>query len=146
MAKYKQGKYKPRNPQKYIGDPTNIIYRSSWEFRFMDWIDKNDQVISWSSECTIIPYVSPVDNRYHRYFVDFKMQLKNNSGEVKTYLVEIKPECQTVPPKPSKKIVRHINEIMTYGVNSAKWTAAEQYAKDRGYQFIILTETHLGIK
>lgn len=145
MAKYKQGKYAPKNPQKYAGDPTDIVYRSSWEARFMHWLDDNKQVISWHSECTVIPYVSPVDNKYHRYFVDFKAKILNNTGETKTYLIEIKPETQTIPPKMGKKTKRYLNEVMTYGVNSAKWRAAEQFAADRGMQFIILTEKHLNL-
>lgn len=139
--------YKPINPQKYAGDPTNVIMRSSWETKFAIWCDKNPAVLKWSSEETIIPYVSPVDNRSHRYFVDFKIQIKNKDGEVKTYLVEIKPDSQTRPPKaPSRRTKQYLAEVMTWGVNEAKWKAAERYAKDRGWAFIVLTEHHLGIK
>ena len=139
--------YKPINPQKYTGDPTNVIMRSSWETKFAIWCDKNPAVLKWSSEETIIPYVSPVDNRSHRYFVDFKIQIKNKDGEVKTYLVEIKPDSQTRPPKaPSRRTKQYLTEVMTWGVNEAKWKAAERYAKDRGWEFIVLTEHHLGIK
>lgn len=143
--KYKQGLYTPRNPEKYVGNYREIIYRSSWEAKFMHWLDENKQVLKWSSEETIIPYISPVDNKYHRYFVDFKAEIQNNAGEIKTYLIEIKPEVQTRPPKPRKATSKYLNEVMIFGVNSAKWTAAERYAKDRGQQFIILTETHLNI-
>lgn len=139
--------FKPINPQKYIGDPTNIVMRSSWETKFAIWCDTNPAVIKWSSEETIIPYVSPVDNKAHRYFVDFKIQVKKNNGSTKTYLVEIKPESQTKPPiPPSKKTKKFIQEVMTWGVNEAKWKAAKNYALDRGWEFMILTENHLGIK
>lgn len=147
MAKYYQGKYKPKNPLKYVGDPTDIIYRSSWELKFMMWCDSNPNVIKWSSETTIIPYVCPTDNRPHRYFVDFKIQVRTSTDALKTYLVEIKPDAQTRPPEtPKRKTKRYITEVMTWGKNDAKWRAAREFCKDRGYEFIILTEHHLGIK
>ena len=65
-----KGMFKPKNPQKYRGDPTNIIYRSSFELKLMVYLDQHPEVISWGSEEIIIPYKSPIDNRYHRYFVD----------------------------------------------------------------------------
>lgn len=140
-------KYKPINPSKYLGDHTNIIMRSSWETKFAIWCDKNPSIISWSSEETIVPYISPVDNRAHRYFIDFKIQVKTSEGSKKTYLVEIKPDHQTRPPvPPSRKTKKYITEVMTWGVNEAKWKAASQYALDRGWEFKILTEYHLGIK
>lgn len=123
------------------------MMRSSWETKFAIWCDKNPSVIKWSSEETVVPYVSPIDNRAHRYFIDFKIQVKNNDGNLKTYLVEIKPDSQTRPPiPPSRKTKRFIQEVMTWGVNEAKWKAATNYANDRGWEFMILTENHLGIK
>lgn len=140
-------KYKPIHPEKYIGDHMNIVMRSSWETKFALWCDKNSSVLSWSSEETIVPYVSPVDNRHHRYFIDFKIKVQTKDGSIKTYLVEVKPDAQTRPPvPPSKKTRRYIQEVMTWGVNEAKWKAATTYAKDRQWDFIILTEHHLGIK
>ena len=136
--------YKPINPQKYKGDPTKIILRSSWEIKFAVWCDKNPSVLAWQSEETVIPYVSPIDNRYHRYFVDFKIEVRNNNGEVKTYLIEIKPDHQTRPPnKRGKNKISYLNEVATWGVNQAKWKAAERYAQDRGWQFMKLTEHDL---
>ena len=144
MRNYTQGKYKPINPGKYHGDPTDIIYRSSWEKRFMEWCDLNSAIVQWSSETTVIPYICPTDNRKHRYFVDFKVVIKNRDGVVKSYLVEIKPDKQTRPPDPPKrKTKRFISEVMTWGKNEAKWKAATEYCKDRGIEFIILTEKHL---
>lgn len=143
--KYAKGFYFVRNPEKYDGNPNDVIYRSSWEFRFMHWADENKQVIEWSSERVVIPYVSPIDNRFHRYFMDFKIKLINNKGETKTYLVEIKPDTQTRPPKPRKKTQAYLNEIKTWGVNEAKWIAAKKYASDRGIEFVIITEHHLNL-
>lgn len=138
---YHRRKFKPVNPHKYIGDHTNIIMRSSWETKFAIWCDLNPSVMKWSSEETVIPYVSPIDNRIHRYFVDFKIQTKT-----KTYLVEIKPESQTMPPKGSKKTQRYLSEAATFMVNQAKWQYAKKYAQDRNWEFIILTERELGLK
>jgi hypothetical protein len=148
MATYK-GYFKPKNPQKYRGDPTNIIYRSRWELMAMGRFDGDRNVIWWSSEETVIPYRSPVDNRIHRYYVDFTVRLNTEEGKLKTVLIEIKPYAQTKPPmitESKKKSRKYLNEVMTWGVNSAKWKAAKEYCKDRGYEFMIVTENELGIK
>jgi len=145
--KYHQGKFTPVNPQKYDGDPTNIIYRSSWELRFMRWCDNTPNVISYSSEETIIPYRCGTDNRLHRYFVDFRIQVRSTNGSTKTYLVEVKPAGQTQPPKyPGKQTKRYITEAMTFIKNQSKWKAATEYCNDRGWEFKIITENDLGIK
>lgn len=144
---FHQGKYRPKNPQKYAGDPTNIIYRSSWELRFMIWADEKPSVTKWRSEETVIPYISPIDNKYHRYFVDFQVQVKTKEGTLKTYLIEIKPESQTKPPEIQRRVTKkYLTEVVNWGKNEAKWKAAREFAKDRGWEFIILTEKHLGIK
>ena len=136
----------PRYPEKYEGNPTTIITRSSWEIRFANWCDINSSVIKWSSEETIVPYRCGTDNKLHRYFLDFKIQVKNKDGLTKTYLVEIKPEYQVLPPiYKGRQSKAYINESMTYIKNQSKWEAATRYAKDRGWQFMILTEKHLGI-
>ena len=141
-----KGKYKPKNPAKYAGDPTNIIYRSSWELKFMVWADTKPNIIKWRSEETVIPYISPIDNKIHRYFVDFQVQVKGKDGSLKTYLIEIKPEAQTRPPTVQKRVTKkYLNEVVTWGKNEAKWKAANEYAKDRGWKFLILTEKDLGI-
>jgi hypothetical protein len=143
---YYKGRYIPKNPQKYEGDPTAVIYRSSWELRFMRWADHNANVLKWNSEEIVIPYVCPTDNKIHRYFVDFRIQIRNKQGSLKTYLIEIKPESQTTPPTPPSRVTkRFIQEAMTWTKNEAKWKAATDYSKDRGWEFMILTEKHLGI-
>ena len=140
------GKFTPKNPQKYIGDYNNIVYRSSWECKVMDWLDRNDDVISWASEELIIPYISPHDNRYHRYFPDFLVKVKTRTGQYKTMLIEVKPKKQTIPPEPRKRITKqYVNEVVTYGVNQAKWKAAEEFCLDRGWEFKVMTEEHLGL-
>lgn len=139
---YHKRKYIPLFPEKYAGDPTNIIMRSSWETRFALWCDKNPQILKWSSEETIVPYVSPLDGRYHRYFVDFKIKTVKNE----VYLVEIKPKAQTLPPQGTKKTKRFLTESATFLTNQAKWEAAKRFAADRKWKFIVLTEIELGIK
>ena len=138
------GLFKPRNPQKYIGDHTNIIYRSSWECRVMDWLDRNPSILSWGSEEVVVPYKSPVDGRKHRYFVDFIVKSLSQDGKTKTILIEVKPKKQTEPPKtPKRKTKQYINEVVTYAINQAKWKAATEYCSDRGWEFKVLTEEHL---
>jgi hypothetical protein len=140
------GLFKPKNPQKYIGDHTNIVYRSSWECKVMTWLDNNHDIISWASEELIIPYKSPVDNRWHRYFPDFVVKIRTKDGKLKTMILEIKPKKQTLPPEPRKRVTKqYINEVATYGVNQSKWKAATEYCADRGWEFRVLTEEHLGI-
>ena len=146
MALY-QGYFKPKNPQKYKGDPTNIIYRSSWELKLMRFLDERKDIIKWSSEEIIIPYRSPIDGKWHRYFPDFLVTKINKDGILETALIEVKPKSQTQPPKRQNKITkRYLTEVKTWGVNEAKWKAALEFCKDRGWSFHIFTEKELGIK
>lgn len=148
MSRYYQGYFKPNNPQKYKGDPTNIIYRSWWEFTYMSKLDADNTVIEWASEEIAIPYVSPIDNRVHRYFIDFYVKKKNVDGKFVTFLAEIKPHAQTKPPivKPKSRSKKYLKEVYNWGVNSAKWKFAEEFCKKRNWGFVILTEKELGIK
>ena len=140
---YKQGIYSPVNSEKYKG-AGKPEYRSSWELKFFKWCDKNPNVLKWGSETVIVPYVSPVDNRVHRYFVDNIISLKEGNA-IKTYLVEIKPSKQTKPPIPSKRKKKStiLYENYTYAVNQAKWAAAQKFAQSKNIEFIILTENEL---
>ena len=141
-----QGIFRPKNPKKYIGDSNNIVYRSSWECRVMNWFDQNDDIVSWASEELIVPYKSPIDNRFHRYFPDFIVKVKTRDGTMKTLMIEVKPKKQTIPPEPRKRVTKqYVTEVTTYGVNQAKWKAAHEYCLDRGWEFKIMTEEHLGL-
>ena len=138
MKTYK-GRYKVKNPAKYDGDYTQVIYRSYWEkFVFM-WCEKQSNIKSWSSEETVIPYISAVDNKYHRYFVDLKI----NTTDGRTILIEIKPKKQTKPPAGKRRTKRFINESLEYVKNQCKWKAAKEYCLDRNWQFQIWTEDTL---
>ena len=137
MAKTYKGKYTIKKPKKYMGDATKVTYRSLWERQAFKWCEERDDVIGWSSEEVVVPYVCPTDKRAHRYFIDLKIKFSNG----RTVLVEIKPKKQTVPPqKPQRQTKKYITEVMTYVKNEAKWKAASKYAKDRGYHFEIWTE------
>jgi hypothetical protein len=141
---YKQGFFKPKFPKKYIGDPTNIVYRSGWEKRVMQSLDDNLNVVRWASEEVVIPYISPIDNRPHRYFVDFYVEAKLADGSIKKMLLEVKPAAQTKPPKaPKRRTKRYLSEVMTWGVNEAKWKAAKEFCLDKGWEFRIITEAEL---
>jgi hypothetical protein len=140
------GQFKPSNPQKYVGDYKNIIYRSSWEARVMNWLDKNPNIISWASEEVVIPYISPVDGRWHRYFPDFVVKVRDKNGVLKTMMLEVKPKKQTKEPEQQRRVTkRYITEVTTWGVNQAKWKAATEYCLDRGWEFKLITEDHLGL-
>jgi hypothetical protein len=141
-----KGKYKPSNFKKYKGDPTNIVYRSLWERKFMQYCDLNENILEWGSEEIALPYRSPIDGRVHRYFPDFYIKVKESNGEIKKYLIEIKPKKQTMEPKiPKKKTKGYIYEVVEYAKNQAKWQAAQEFCKDRLWEFKILTEDELGI-
>jgi len=146
MAESLKSKYKPSNPKKYKGNYNNIICRSSWERKFCRWCDLNENVISWGSEEFFIPYVSPIDNKVHRYYPDFIIQVRESNGKNKTYLIEVKPKKQTLPPVKKSKVTKNfIYETKTYAVNQAKWKAAKEWCDDRLIEFKIITEDELGI-
>jgi hypothetical protein len=142
-----KGKYQLDNPKKYKGDPTNIIYRSLWERKFMKYCDANENILEWGSEIMALPYRSPIDNRIHKYYPDFYIKVRESSGEIKKCIIEIKPKKQTVEPIPQKRKTKgYIYEVYEYAKNQAKWKAAEEFCKDRQWEFKVLTENELGIK
>ena len=141
-----------KNPEKYKGQYP-ITLRSSWEIKFSIWLDANPSVIEWSSESIIIPYVSPADNRKHRYFVDFWMMVAEKpSGRIKEYLIEIKPYGQTIPPKkPARMTKRYVGQVAEYLKNQAKWKAAREFCdrcqieNGKDICFVVLTEKDLPV-
>ena len=141
-----KGKYYPSFPRKYKGDPTNIIYRSLWERKFMVYCDKNQNILEWASEEIAIPYRSPIDNRVHRYFPDFYMKVKETNGKIKNYMIEVKPAKQTIPPKkPKRQTKGYIREAYEYARNQAKWKMAKEFCADRQWEFKVVTEKELVI-
>jgi hypothetical protein len=140
-----KGWFKPRNPSKYKGDANGIVYRSSWELRVMKYLDDNPAVIWWASEELPIRYVSPIDQKVHRYFPDFIVRIKRKDGQETTMVLEVKPYRQTQMPVQKRKTQRFINEMATYAVNQEKWKAADLFCKEHGWQFKLITEKELGI-
>tara|TARA_B100001245_G_C22760727_1_gene368075 strand:+ start:17 stop:457 length:441 start_codon:yes stop_codon:yes gene_type:complete len=141
-----KGKYKVKNRSKYVGAVDNVVYRSSWERRFMVYADTNPNVVKWNSEELVIPYVSPVDGKVHRYFPDFWIEVKGEKGKINHMVIEVKPKTQTVPPKlgkTAKSKYRYAKAMKTWKVNEAKFNMAREFCDDRKWQFKILTEDHL---
>jgi len=146
------GRFRPKNPSKYKGDPSKIYYRSMWEFKFFRHVDIHPDVIWWASEEYVIPYYSPIDGKRHRYFPDVVIHRKTPAGP-RTLMIEIKPKSQTRPPDIRNKKTangkvsrRYLNEVKTWGINEAKWKAARAWCTGRGWDFAIYTEDQLGIK
>jgi hypothetical protein len=141
-----KGKFSPKNPSKYTGDVSNIVFRSLWERTFFQWCDTTDSIVEWSSEEVIIPYISPLDRKYHRYFPDVFLVAKQSDGSLKKQLVEIKPLIETLEPKrpdgkrTSKKYIRSVTK---YLVNKAKWDAAREVCATKQWDFVIITEKQL---
>ena len=142
-----KGRFQPSYPNKYKGDHRNIIYRSLWERKFMVYCDTNQNILEWGSEEMCLPYKSPVDNRYHKYFPDFYIKVRESNGKIKKYIIEIKPLKQTIEPKVQKRKTKgYIYEVVEYAKNQAKWEAAREWCADHGYEFKVITEQELNIK
>jgi|TARA_B100000035_G_C20911600_1_gene514237 hypothetical protein len=142
-----KGRFQPSFPRKYKGNPSNIIYRSLWERKFMVYCDLNENILEWGSEEIVLPYRSPIDNKIHRYYPDFYIKVKERNGRIKKYIIEIKPKKQCVEPKVQKKKTKsYIYEVYEFARNQAKWKAAREFCADRMWEFKVLTEDELGIK
>lgn len=129
-------KYKIKNANKYMGDASNIICRSLWERRVCRYLDENVNISKWGSEEIAIPYYSTTDKKMHRYYPDFIIKINE-----KVSIIEVKPKKQTKPPKkPKRKSKNYINECIRYTINQEKWDSAKKFCKNRGWDFIILTE------
>lgn len=145
MAKTYQGRFKPKNPKKYIGDPSNIVFRSSWEKTVMNYLDLREEVHSWQSEEKFVVYYDPVTKKNRRYFPDFLVKFKNSKGEMVTEMIEVKPKAEVEGPSrnPKRRTKYWATSVQTYITNLAKWEAAEKYCKERGYRFRIMTEADI---
>ena len=139
-----KGRYFPTNPKKYRGNPNQIIYRSLWERKVMVYCDKNDAIIEWGSEEVIVPYLSPMDGKIHRYFPDFYMKVRQADGSTKKFIIEVKPKSQCKQPvkNPKRRTTKWFNEVKTFAINQAKWKSAREFCEDKGMEFKIFTEDH----
>ena len=143
-----KGRYFPTNPKKYRGNPNQIIYRSLWERKVMVYCDKNDAIIEWGSEEVIVPYLSPMDGKIHRYFPDFYMKVRQADGSTKKFIIEVKPKSQCKQPvkNPKRRTTKWFNEVKTFAINQAKWKSARELCDDKGMDFKIFTEYHINPK
>ena len=143
-----KGRYFPTNPKKYRGNPNQIIYRSLWERKVMVYCDKNDAIIEWGSEEVIVPYLSPMDGKIHRYFPDFYMKVRQPDGSTKKFIIEVKPKSQCKQPvkNPKRRTTKWFNEVKTFAINQAKWKSAREFCEDKGMEFKIFTEDHINPK
>ncbi len=140
------GKYKVRNKEKYVANLQEVTYRSTWELKYMKYLDRQPNILEWASENVIIPYYNPIEKKTRRYFVDFYVKIQNPEGEIKKYIIEVKPASQCRPPKRKKRIsIKYKNDLRTYIRNQSKWKAARKWAEKRDMQFVILTEKELDI-
>ena len=139
-----KGWFTPRNPSKYKGDATNIVYRSSWELRVMKYLDEHPNIVWWASEELPIPYKSPVDQKVHRYFPDFIARIRQKDKEI-TVVMEVKPHKQTQLPTQKRRTQKFLQEVATYAVNQEKWRAADLFCKEHGWKFMLITEKELGL-
>ena len=139
------GRFFPKHPHKYLGNPGNIIFRSTWERTFMEYCDTHENVLQWASEEMSIPYYFTGDRKWHHYYPDFLLTVTTATGTNQTWMVEIKPSKQTRQPvahskTPNKKYLR---EAIEYAKNQAKWNAATAYCHNRGWKFRVVTEKDL---
>ena len=141
-----KGIYRPSNPKKYKGDSQNIIYRSLWERKFMNYCDLNENILEWASEEFWIPYLDPTTNRVRRYFPDFFIKYRDSKGNIRRSIIEIKPKRFCEAPKvQSRKTKKYLYEVTEYAKNQAKWEAAKEFCEDRRYEFKVLTEDDLKV-
>lgn len=130
-----KGRFIPKHPEKYLGDPSKIIGRSSWEFRLFKWLDGTPSVLQWASEEFSIPYIHPFENRVANYYPDALVIYKDKYGNLKKEIIEVKPYKETVlTPKATDR------DKYALAVNHAKWKAAARFAEQQGMSFRIVTE------
>lgn len=165
-CKFKQSQFIPQNIEKVVGDP-RILCRSSWELKLADWCDRNPQIIKWGSEVVPISYRDPsavnIDEAQkhnldvtnpslwplHNYYPDFYIEMVDDTGTNKKFLIEVKPYHQTQKPAPInenaklKDIRAFNNAAKTYLQNNAKWNAAREWCKLHDIEFVIFTEYQL---
>ena len=144
--RFHQGQFKPKHPEKYVGDVNGIVFRSGWERKFCIWADTNPRIIHWNSEEVKIPYVSKMDNRVHTYYVDAMIEYQDKDGTLKKCLIEIKPFSQTQPPVKGKNMNSYLYAVEQYTKNISKWKYAQEYCNKNNMKFQIITERELALQ
>lgn len=138
MARFAQGKYNLKNPEKYIGTHTPY-YRSSWEWTFCKMCDEHPSITKWASESIKIPYRNPLTGKQTIYVPDFFIVYDDEKGKQRVELIEVKPANQTF----KEKTGRSVGNQAAWVVNQAKWTVARAYCKQRGIIFRIINESDI---
>jgi hypothetical protein len=147
-----RGRFIPKNPTKYNGDPSKIIYRSSWELKMFRWCDLHPDILEWQSEEIFVTYRNPAKKgNLSRYYPDIILKRKNKEGVIEKFMIEIKPKKETYGPNIENKYKtptgrvsrRYLNESIKYAINTAKWEAAQKYCEERNMKFVIFTEDHI---
>ncbi|MCK5020962.1 MAG: hypothetical protein KAS32_28365 [Candidatus Peribacteraceae bacterium] len=139
-----RGKFRPRHPEKYMGDPKGIVYRSSWEREFFNYCDNSAKIKRWASEEIIVPYYYL--GKKHRYFPDVYIEYMHHSGVMRKKLIEIKPYGECFPPRQSKNRGKYARQVHTYGKNQAKWAAAIEFCELNSMEWEVFTEYTLQLK
>ena len=135
---FRQGIFTPKHPNKYVGDVNKIRYMSSWELELHKFFDGNPNVLRWSSEEIVIPYIKPTDGLIHKYYPDYWVEYQTKNGEIVQEVIECKPATQTRQPRGNRK--HSLYEKVTFAVNTAKWAAAQEWCRQRNLKFRIVTE------
>lgn len=137
-SRFTQGYYTPKHPEKYMGDITKIRYMSSYELSVHQFFDNNPHVVRWGSEIVAIPYLKPTDGRVHKYYPDYYVEFVDKDGNLKKEMIEVKPHSQTRNPRANSK--HALYEQLTLSINIAKWQACQEWCRQRGISFRIITE------
>jgi hypothetical protein len=130
-----RARFIPKNPQKYVGDVDAIFARSTWEVSVMKYFDSHQDVLRWGSEEIVIPYLSPLDNKVHRYFPDFFVEYLDKDGNLLKEIVEVKPLHES-----EERFAKNDRSKDALAVNEAKWKSASIFCEQRGMKFRVLTE------
>lgn len=139
---WNQGVYDIKNYKKYLSNEPPV-FRSSWEYTLMYFLDHNEHISRWGSEFIKIPYISPKDGEYHQYVTDFYFEFTNKNGKFQRWIVEVKPESQLKPPKQTRKTRTFNGQMLEYQINVAKWKAAGEFCRRQGISFKIFTEADI---
>lgn len=150
--KYKQGYFSPVNESKYVSDLSQIVYRSSLEYKFCMYADKSDRIVKWGSEVIKIPYIG-ADGRQHQYHVDFYMEVKSlkDPALIERWVVEVKPDAEyqriisgKPPERPEKITAKSLKNweyaLNEYKKNMHKWSFAKEWCRQRSMFFFVFTE------
>jgi hypothetical protein len=147
-GKVKQGYFTPKNPEKYKGDLDKIIYRSSWELKFLVYCDTNESVVEYASEPMAIKYWSSIAKKTSNYWIDCYMATRGQDGTITKWLIEIKPDKYLHPPVApkvltEKQTLNYARHAKAYITNTEKFKAAKSYAAKNNMRFGIITENFL---